>query len=204
MCSATMNKSRFVAICSVIAMAYSVTAQTVMPKEPNETLRVFPLSSASNPLPDLSKLRDVLLKETNVPLRLPAFLPYIDAADPIAASLVTTSSSSYEIWLGWGNGCFSAEVPNGAGACHYGTIRGSADTLREDDGPRVPVTLASGIRGYYVGFSCGFHCGDGAVGWKQGDYHYSISLKAGSKKELIKVANSAIAQPHDKILVRKN
>jgi hypothetical protein len=199
-----MNKSRFVAICSVIAMAYSATAQTVMPKEPNETLRVFPLSSASIPLPDFLKLREVLLKETNVPLRLPTFLPYIDAADPVAASLVSTSSSSYEIWLGWGDGCFSAEVPQGAGACHYGAIRGSAGALTEDEGRRVPVTLAGGIHGYYVGFTCGSHCGDGAIGWTQGGYHYSISLKAGSKKELIKVANSAIAQPHDRILVRKN
>ena len=131
-------------------------------------------------------------------------VPIAHSADPVAPSLVSTGPSDYEISLGWGIGCFSPELRYGGGACHYGTIRGSSEALSENDGRRVPVRLVGGIRGYFVGFTCGAHCDDAAVDWTQGGYHYSISLKAGSKSDLIKVANSAIAQQRDKIRKRIN
>jgi len=39
------------------------------------------------------------------------------------------------------------------------------------------------------------HCDDAAVGWAEGRYHYSMSLKAGKREMLLKMANSAIESP---------
>ena len=193
---------RVAIIGNMIAITSFASAQTVKPKGANETFRVFPISSATQVRPDFRGLKSILREQTDVPIRLPAFLPYIDKSNPIAASLVSTSPSSYEISLGWGQDCFSANLRGGGGWCHYGTIRGSADRLTENDGRRIPVLLVDGIHGYFVPFTCGAHCDDAAVGWKEGGYHYSISLKAGSKKELVRIANSAIAQ-QNKTSVRK-
>jgi hypothetical protein len=178
------------------------TAQRINEKSPNETFRVFTIGLRVDSTPDFSMLTDAILEGSDVPLRLPAFLPYLDPTDPIAASIVYTDSSSYEVALGWGSDCFSREMRSGAGNCHYGTIRGSSHTLDENAGRRVPLILRGGIHAYFIGFTCGANCDDAAVGWNESGYHYSISLKAGSKKELIKVANSAIAKQQDKISTR--
>jgi len=194
MCSGRPRSSCLATIFITIALCYSTCAKTANSQTTKKDLRVFPVGRASHPEPDYVKLRAALLAATAVPLKLPTFLPFIDAANPIAASLVSVNQSGYEIALGWGEGCFSVDLPSGAGACHYGMIRGSSGTLIENEGRRVPVNLTDGIRGYFVGFTCGANCDDAAIGWTQGGYHYSISLKAGSEKELIKVANSAITQ----------
>jgi hypothetical protein len=185
----------------VIALGCSAIAQAPTPKSSNESLRVFAVSSGSKA--DFGKLRAVLQEQTDVPVRLPAFLPYIDATNPVAASLVSIASSSYEIALGWGEDCFSPDLLGGAGACHYGTIRGSAERLIGNEGPRVPLVLVGRRHGYFVSSTCGSHCDDAAIGWQESGYHYSISMKAESEKVLIKVANSAISQQHDKVLARK-
>jgi hypothetical protein len=189
---------------NVIAVLCStVRAQTLKPNNSNDGLQVFNITSTSGSKPDFEKLREVLTAQTNVPVKLPAFLPYIDAKHPVAASLVLTASSSYEIALGWGEDCFSPDLLGGAGACHYGTIRGSAERLIENEGRRVPLNLAGGVHGYFVPFTCGAHCDDSAIGWDENGYHYSIGLKAGSEKVLTRVANSAISQQHEKVLARK-
>ena len=184
-----------------MAVVCSTTAQTPKAKNPNRSLQVFAISSGSKP--EFEKLRAVLVAQTDVPVKLPVFLPYIDATHVVAASLVSIASSGYEIGLGWGEDCFSPDLPGGAAACHYGTIRGSSERLTENEGRQVPLVLLGGIHGYFVPFTCGTSCDDAAIGWQEHGYHYSISLKAGSKGMLIKVANSAIAQQNDKALTRK-
>ncbi len=201
-----LSKSHRIRVAAIICSAtvsVCCAAQPNVPKIANETLRVFAISSRTKPGPDFAKVRAALLEQTEVPARLPTFLPFIDAENPVAASLVSTSSPSYEIALGWGKDCFSPELRDGAGACHYGTIRGSVEPLVENNGQRIPITLTRGIDGYFVGFTCGAHCSDPAIGWEEDGYHYSISLKAGSRKILIRVANSAIAQQHNNISMRK-
>ena len=47
------------------------------------------------------------------------------------------------------------------------------------------------VRG--IDFDCGAHCDDASLDWTEEGYYYGISLKAGDKKTLIRVANSAIA-----------
>ncbi len=133
-------------------------------------------------------VRPVLLQKTRVPLRLPSYNPFSgDKEQPIYAILEVAESSRYEIQLAWDKNCL------GGNACHQGTIGGSANPLVKENGPRVPVTLQGGIRGYFIDAKCGAHCDDSSVDWRQGKYYYSISVKAGSKTSLIKMANSAIA-----------
>lgn len=192
---------RVAVIWHVVAAVCSASAQTPKPKISDESLRVFAISSGSKA--DFGKLRAALHEQTDVPVRLPAFLPYIDATNPIAASLVSTTSSSYEIALGWGEECFFPGQREGAGACHYGTIRGSTERLTENEGRRVPIVLVGGLHGYFIASTCGAHCDDAVIGWQESGYHYSISMKAESEKVLIKVANSAISQQQDKGLTRK-
>jgi len=134
-----------------------------------------------------ANVRPALSRQTNVPLRLPGYIPFTDDPKiPVYAIVESAGLDSYEIQIAFTDDC------NGGNSCHCGTIRGSKNPLVENDGPRVPVALSGGIKGYFVGFKCGAHCDDAAIGWPEGGYHYSISLKAEWKTEMTKVANSAM------------
>lgn len=178
-------------ICA-IAIYLGIFIGRVAPAQPSTTdhgLQVFQLGSRS----DFARLQSALKDETRIPPRLPSFMPYMDTKNPIAASIVSASSTGYEIALGWGTDCFAPGFLEGAGACHYGSIEGSNLPLHDVDGRQIPVVLASGVKGFFIGSTCGAHCGDGTILWSRDGCYYSISLKAGSKSELIKMANSAIS-----------
>jgi len=155
------------------------------------------LSKAKEAGPTIStfdKLRPVLLAKTHVPVELPTYLPYVAQNDSpsIYATIDSVDSGAYTIELGLGEGC------GGAGACHYGTVRGSTRPLVENHGSKKAVMLDAGIRGYFINFTCGASCDDAAIGWADGHCHYSVSIKAGDKAALIKVANSAVAAARKK------
>ena len=67
----------------------------------------------------------------------------------------------------------------------------------ENEGKRVPVKLRRGIIGYFIRSTCGDHCDDSAVGWTEGGYNYSISIKAADMKTLVSVANSSFPARHE-------
>ena len=139
----------------------------------------------------LSKVESFLRPETDVPLRWPSFISAgADEDNPLYVNLLSADRSSYSIELGWTDGC------TGGNACHYATVRGSVEPLSENEGVKVPVKLSRGIRGYFIDSSCGAHCDDSAIGWTEGKYHYSVSIKAEKKENLIKIVNSAIAAGH--------
>jgi hypothetical protein len=73
-----------------------------------------------------------------------------------------------------------------------GYIGGSKTPFSHEHRPKVPVTLSGGIKGSFADFDCGAHCDDASLDWTEGGYYYGISLKAGDKKTLIRMANSAI------------
>lgn len=54
------------------------------------------------------------------------------------------------------------------------------------------VTLANGIKGYFIPYVCGANCDDSKVIWEQNGYRYLVGLKRGDKKTVIEMANSAI------------
>jgi hypothetical protein len=156
-----------------------------------EMVRLVVRISTQDPPTILSKVESVLLPETDVPLRWPGIIPAGEDEDnPLYVDLLSADRASYDIELGWVEGC------TGGNACHYGTVRGSIAPLSENEGVRIPVKLSRGIRGYFIDSTCGAHCDDSAIGWTEGKYHYSISIKAEKKETLIKVVNSAIAAGH--------
>ena len=137
--------------------------------------------------PDVfANVRPTLRKATDVPLRLPEFIPDVSSDNPAYAILESVDRHNYEVQLAWSSDC------NGGNACHYGAVRGSINPLLAERRKKIPVRLQHGIKGYFVGFTCGAHCDDSSVGWREGEHHYSISLKAGKMRDLVKMANSAI------------
>ena len=139
-------------------------------------------------IPDqLGKLRETLERRTKVPLRLPVFSFPKNSSDIAAYAIIQLNDESgYEIQLAATDDC------GGQNYCHEGTLRGSVDELEENEGPRIPVKLANGIEGYFVESTCGAHCDDSSIGWREGKYHYSISMKAERLARLRKLADSAI------------
>ncbi len=62
----------------------------------------------------------------------------------------------------------------------------------------VPNRPSSPRQGSFIDFDCGAHCDDASLDWSEGGYYYGISLKAGDKKTLVRIGNSAIAAGHGK------
>jgi hypothetical protein len=134
-------------------------------------------------------VRAALIQRTRVPLRLPNLcLAYGESAKTLYAILEDADPSGYEIQIAETKDC------PGGNYCHVGTVRGSTSPLVENDGVRVPVSLQRGLKGYFVDFSCGAHCDDSSVGWREDGYYYSVSLKGEKKKTMVSVANSAITR----------
>jgi hypothetical protein len=146
-----------------------------------------PASSALTLIDGYQYAASQLQEKTKVPLRLPAWVPYDnDQSNPLFARVQTVSADKYQVEIGWDPEC------HGATACHLGYINGSAALLPENKGPKVPVTLNGGVKSYFIDAGCAASCGDSAIYWTQGNYHYSITMKAETKETLTKVANSAM------------
>ena len=131
-------------------------------------------------------VQDELAKRTNVPPRLPTFIPYAsDKAVPMFAILESAGDEGYAIQLATSADCL------GGNWCHMGEIRGSTRPL-DRDGRRTPVVLREGLRGDFIDFTCGAHCDDSEILWNESGYYYSVSMKAANKDTLVKMVNSAI------------
>jgi hypothetical protein len=129
----------------------------------------------------------LLHRKTLVPLRLPEYVTYSDDKEtPLYGIVEVAEPASYSIQLAWIKDC------NSGNACHVGYIGGSKTAPHPRDKSEVPVTLSGGITGSFVDFDCGAHCDDASLYWTESGYYYGISLKAGDKKTLIRMANSAI------------
>jgi hypothetical protein len=154
-------------------------------------------NSQSQPNAIFAELIPTVRQKTRVPLRLPAFVPFSDAdnkeekrgagEETLYAILDHANTDSYSIQLAFGKDC------EGGNACHVGELGGST-VFHDDypDQPKIPVKLRGGIRGFFVVATCGAHCDDSVIYWSEKKYHYLVALKAGSKKELLQMANSAI------------
>jgi hypothetical protein len=130
-------------------------------------------------------IQEELPKRTKVPLRFPTFIPYGDEKNPIFATVESVDVESYQVQLAWAADC------NGGNWCHLGEISGSTRPI-PSDGPRVRVVLRGGVGGDFIDSTCGAHCSDSAIYWREGGYYYSIAIKAEKKATLVKMANSAI------------
>jgi hypothetical protein len=145
----------------------------------------------SKPNDIFRELIPLLLRKTRVPLRLPEYvLDSDDREAPLYAILEVAEPEAYSIQLAFLKDCA------GGNACHVGYIGGSRTHPQPSDKPEVPVIVAGGIKGSFLDFDCGVHCDEASLFWSEGEYYYEISLKAGDKKTLIRMANSAILSRH--------
>lgn len=187
------NPVRFLAVVVCAAtMAYGQRTNLVPQPFVTDALQQPGSPAAPSALDIVTGYRDSasnLQSKTKVALRLPTFVPYDDDKDnPLFAAVLTAAPDNYQIELAWAPDC------NGGGACHLGYISGSTKSLLGNQGPKVPVALNGGIKGYFVDAGCGANCDDSAIYWADGDYHYSISMKAEAMETLTKMVNSAIPQ----------
>jgi hypothetical protein len=150
--------------------------------------------------PALSQLQ----AKTRVSLLLPAYVPKEDY--PLYVTVNIAEPERYELTIGATEDC------SGGNYCRYGTVSGqkvtsSTPSVEEEyaflNDPqyqpteRSPermgrVTLANGIKGYFIPYVCGANCDDSKVIWEQNGDRYLVGLKRGDKKTVVEMANSAI------------
>ncbi|MEH1874539.1 hypothetical protein [Nostoc sp.] len=135
-----------------------------------------------------------LNQKTQIRILLPRFIPESDGENPIYAIIEAATQKKYEILLGFTPDC------NGASACRLGVVTAEAVTRKTPRLTGKRVSLAKGITGYFVDFTCGAGCSDATLAWRQQGVQYVVGLKAGDgcanvcdeRTSLLKMANSAI------------
>lgn len=136
--------------------------------------------------PAFGSIHPKLKQKTKLKILLPKYIPSEDGINPIYAILETATQNRYSIILGYTPNC------NGGTACRLGTIYAESITSKTPRLTGKKVSLAKGITGYFVDFSCGANCSDATLTWRQGNGQYTVGLKAGDRAALVKMANSAI------------
>ncbi|MBI9044639.1 MAG: hypothetical protein JEZ06_09150 [Anaerolineaceae bacterium] len=150
---------------------------------------ILPKDDGDDSLIKAGDLQDLM--GSGVPVLLPAAFP----EDELAVYIMSIFEGEYEISLDYGVEC------RGAGACHYGILTGKqVNSDSPEDTYSFPfeteqaevVTLMHDIPGWYVDFSCGANCNDAKVYWILNGYQYIAGIKAGSREQVIALANSVL------------
>lgn len=197
-----MNRSKVLfVICFVL-----VVCTAVIQVQANQAVVSTQLAQAANQLhPMFRPVINQLKAKTRVPLQLPAYIPQEDY--PLYITVNMATPKRYELTIGTDTHC------SGGNYCRYGTVSGqritpSTPSVEEqyaflNDPSYQPterstqkmgrVTLANDIRGYFIPYVCGANCDDSKVIWEQGGYRYLVGIKAGEKKLVVQMANSAIS-----------
>ncbi|WP_096608096.1 hypothetical protein [Calothrix sp. NIES-2100] len=132
--------------------------------------------------PILAKLK----QKSRIRILLPKFVPESDGENKVYAIVENATLKKYEILLGFSPDC------TGGTACRLGIVTAEAVTRKTPRLTGKPVTLAKGIRGYFVDATCGANCSDSTLTWRERGVQYTVGIKAGDRASLIKMANSAI------------
>ncbi|MEH1940700.1 MAG: hypothetical protein V7L01_10835 [Nostoc sp.] len=152
----------------------------------NNHSQLIAKQSKTQPNPVFKSILPKLKQKTQIKILLPKFIPESDGENRIYASIEAATQKKYEILLGYTPDCY------GASACSLGAVSAEAVTRKTPRLSGKPVSLAKGITGYFVDFTCGAGCSDATVTWRQQGVQYVVGLKAGDRTSLIKMANSAI------------
>lgn len=150
------------------------------------------------------------IEMTRVPPKLPGYMPldrpFSPPSPPISAlpvyTVLTPETDRYNIVVGYSPDC------DGGNACRIGTIVGARRTdntsidqqysndlsaaTRTSPEKAEFVSLANGHRGWFSPWVCGANCSDALLSWDDGNYRYLVSVKVGSRDQLVELANSAI------------
>lgn len=153
-----------------------------------------------------------LQKQSDVPLRIPSYIPkqgqfpYSQDNLKVYANLIGVSDNEYSIILGFTKDCA------GGNACRLGRVEGlrvsqaetplaqafqdstkiyTSSEIKSQEAP-AKVNLDRGLTGYFLPWICGANCSDAVVIWEENGFRYTVGIKTGDQASLIKMANSAI------------
>ncbi|OLP17454.1 hypothetical protein BST81_16830 [Leptolyngbya sp. 'hensonii'] len=157
------------------------------------------------------------LSAVTIPLRLPTYLPAGKmvnaraAVTPIVlyATLERSEPNAYSIVLGTVKGCRATycrfayvtgkkrntEDPTLSTflAESQSTYRSLKSGSRSSEAPGM-VKLADGNQAVFTPWLCGASCSESTITWDEGVDRYVFAVMEGSKADLTKMANSALAQ----------
>ncbi|MEH2194613.1 MAG: hypothetical protein V7K98_18485 [Nostoc sp.] len=152
----------------------------------NNQSQLIAQQSKTPPHPVFKSILPKLKQKTQIRILLPRFIPESDGKNPIYANIDYATPKNYEISLAFTPDCY------GASACRLGAVTAEAVTRKTPHLNGKRVSLAKGITGYFVDFTCGAGCSDATLTWRQQGVQYVVGLKGGDRTSLIKMANSAI------------
>ena len=139
-----------------------------------------------------AKALPVLHKKTSVPLRLPTQGLGLEGEQDLFAIVESADDTTYIVDLAATPDCYREH------ACSYGTFVGTSRPLHEiqgygfEDREGISVGLRHGLKGRYYKGLCGAYCSDSRIVWTEGRFHYIIGLKAATKRDIVRSANSSI------------
>jgi hypothetical protein len=150
------------------------------------------------PNPIFDEILSDLKRKTRIPLLLPAYWPFSERTpddqlkkdegeENLYATIVDVSDRHYAIQMAFGRDCQGQHV------CRDGGLTGS-NVFHDDypERPKVKVKLRGDISGRFAAAECAVYCDESVLYWTESGYHYSVSGKAATKEDLMKIANSAI------------
>lgn len=201
-----MNRSKVFWLTCLILFTCTVNSieTHARPANPIATMQLTQAVNKPQPHQIFRSILPQLQTKARVPLLLPAYVPKEDY--PLYVTINTIEPERYELTIGATEDC------NGGNYCRYGTVSGqritsSTPSVAEEyaflNDPqyqpteRSPekmgqVTLANGIKGYFIPYVCGANCDDSKVIWEQNGYRYLVGLKREKKRAVVEMANSAI------------
>ncbi|MEH2434799.1 MAG: hypothetical protein V7K25_11210 [Nostoc sp.] len=174
------------AVCAIFLLVSVGSFHTSAIATVNKQSQLIAQQSKTPPHPVFKSILPKLKQKTQIRILLPKFIPESDGENPIYAIIEAVTQKKYEILLGFSPDC------NGASACRLGVVSAEAVTRKTLHLTGKPVSLARGITGYFVDFSCGAGCSDATLTWRQQGVQYVVGVKAGDRTSLVKMANSAI------------
>jgi hypothetical protein len=182
-----LNFRNISAVCGVfLLVSVSSFHNSAIANTNNQSQLIAQGQSRIQSHPVFKSILPKLKQKTQIKLLLPKFIPESDGENPIYANIEAATQKSYEISLAFSPDC------NGASACRLGAVTAEAVNRKTPRLTGKRVSLAKGITGYFVDFTCGAGCSDATLTWRQQGVQYVVGLKAGDRTSLIKMANSAI------------
>ncbi|MGA2808413.1 MAG: hypothetical protein ABSE87_09770 [Terracidiphilus sp.] len=147
--------------------------------------------SGSKPLissaEDLQKPAVEVRSQSQVPPRLPSFLPYLDDSAHVYLTSKDIGPSGYDLELGFDRNCEGQHV------CFYASFQGRNALVNLSEVKPVRVKLRNGIRGWFYPPQIGAYCSNSSIRWAERGFYYSIEMKCENRGTLVKLANSAIS-----------
>lgn len=155
--------------------------------QPSVTSSVVPIAKSPKPNPIFRTIFPALKYQTKILILLPEYVPETETPNQVFAILEKSTPKHYQIMLAFAEDC------RGGNACRMGSISGEEGIPKTTSIEPEIVNLSENIKAYFIPSKCGANCSDATLIWSQGEYFYTVAIKAGNKDTLIKIANSAIA-----------